>query len=891
MSNRLAFQTQLASIMEVLANAAVAEICKLVDDDYAVMSLQMSQCQRENKALKRKLHLLELRMARGYAERRIRESSLNRSSRVQVNASLPEKYRDYSRAPAGDMFPGRDELYGRQLNEDLWREREPSAPDVAIDRPVPKENETVAVDAGMTGPEAVLVKAETTEEGHKQQELFIREDGVAEAVSEGGETGYGAAQLEKADGHHSRTRRQALEVSGSEKVLKSEPQFENAERLSQEPLGQESEAGFGVSGECGPLGELFVQGCDNADPQHPACSYMMTGSTTESQSEHPPQKSEIIEVESAEEGDEPSVWDSSDLPGRHHTLQRYGNDGTVEHFNNVSLPTSSQSQLTGDFPAVASTSSVVQGMENWQHAKAISLYQPRTGWPRNERVPHEKLFSCKYCGKAFNRPKKVEIHQRIHTGEKPFRCMTCGKFFAEAGNLKKHQKVHTGERPYSCTHCGKTFAWIRNLKTHQQKYHPDVLIAEELLSLGALQKTEDEEPDVLFIKEEHTEQERRDSQTHGGMSVQDGFVESSTDICGSRVSSSPAQITIALGAEESEELDSSLMKEPPAEQEKKTNQSAGVQITIQNVVGAQTSASLHSRDPVLPHRGGPAAAAAQIGVKVWDLPSTESQLQGGGESISNPLSSQSTQRRKMPMSVDVLGANNTLYERPAEVEALFTRWTANNSSPSQPSCSYVVDEDQDQDCVLVQPGALSVRGIQEGMDGVSSNRLQDTRGPLGVEAEWTSAAISQQTQQLSHYSRTEGVRLEASNRANVSQSIPKVTMNSQMLTNFTQPGFTLAGIQFPKRMEKGKRKSYICKYCGKAFTGLSNVEAHQRVHTGEKPFKCETCGKLFAEAGNLKKHQRVHTGEKPFTCTRCGKRFAWICNLRTHQQSASCGGV
>ncbi|KAF3851846.1 hypothetical protein F7725_005201 [Dissostichus mawsoni] len=51
--SRLAFQTQLASIMEVLANAAVAEICKLVDDDYAVVSLQMSQCQRENKGLKR----------------------------------------------------------------------------------------------------------------------------------------------------------------------------------------------------------------------------------------------------------------------------------------------------------------------------------------------------------------------------------------------------------------------------------------------------------------------------------------------------------------------------------------------------------------------------------------------------------------------------------------------------------------------------------------------------------------------------------------------------------------------------------------------------------------------------------------------------------------------
>ncbi|XP_061100332.1 zinc finger protein 773-like isoform X4 [Conger conger] len=69
MSNCVAFHTQIASIMEVLANAAVAEICKVVDDGYAVLRLEMSQSQKENKALKRKLQMLELRIARGYTEK------------------------------------------------------------------------------------------------------------------------------------------------------------------------------------------------------------------------------------------------------------------------------------------------------------------------------------------------------------------------------------------------------------------------------------------------------------------------------------------------------------------------------------------------------------------------------------------------------------------------------------------------------------------------------------------------------------------------------------------------------------------------------------------------------------------------------------------------------
>ena len=64
MANSMVFHTQIASIMEVLANAAVAEICKLVDDDYAVFRLEITQSQKENRALRRKLQLFELKVAR-----------------------------------------------------------------------------------------------------------------------------------------------------------------------------------------------------------------------------------------------------------------------------------------------------------------------------------------------------------------------------------------------------------------------------------------------------------------------------------------------------------------------------------------------------------------------------------------------------------------------------------------------------------------------------------------------------------------------------------------------------------------------------------------------------------------------------------------------------------
>ncbi|XP_071260860.1 uncharacterized protein [Salvelinus alpinus] len=73
MANGMVFHTQIASIMEVLANAAVAEVCKLVDDDYAVFRLEITQSQKENRGLRRKLQLLELKVARECAERTMRE--------------------------------------------------------------------------------------------------------------------------------------------------------------------------------------------------------------------------------------------------------------------------------------------------------------------------------------------------------------------------------------------------------------------------------------------------------------------------------------------------------------------------------------------------------------------------------------------------------------------------------------------------------------------------------------------------------------------------------------------------------------------------------------------------------------------------------------------------
>uniref|UniRef100_A0A4W5L947 C2H2-type domain-containing protein n=1 Tax=Hucho hucho TaxID=62062 RepID=A0A4W5L947_9TELE len=101
-----------ASIMEVLANAAVAEICKLVDDDYAVFRLEITQSQKENRTLRRKLQLLELKVAR---ERVL----ASRPSSVKIL----DRYRGMARGQG--HLTGGHRSFVKPAGHNTWRDDQP----------------------------------------------------------------------------------------------------------------------------------------------------------------------------------------------------------------------------------------------------------------------------------------------------------------------------------------------------------------------------------------------------------------------------------------------------------------------------------------------------------------------------------------------------------------------------------------------------------------------------------------------------------------------------------------------------------------------------------------------------------------------------------------------
>ncbi|XP_061100720.1 endothelial zinc finger protein induced by tumor necrosis factor alpha-like isoform X2 [Conger conger] len=520
------FQSQLRSVMDTLAMAAVKEISSLMDDGFAILHLKISQSQKANEALKYKLQTMELQIARGCVE----ESEL----REQLSKCRCGGVENDHLQPA-------DSVFGNPLDIATETDDEPPiGQEAPPTQPAALKDECANTEEGRT--EWVLIKEERVEEDRDPQgEMNSREERAVEWRAGSREKRPVQETQNKAANHteelteQHRTRRGVWEAADRER--RSLASLHVKEENAEEVLGSTEsrrERGNGVkSGN-----PIWLRGLQESGPVKCArvrCPVWQVGkSETTNQraqrrypdeqgsepvtQERPGQRRTLLpRLTPDPETEDPSCSFSAErdmeIPLVHAEPQSGAVtvEGAADTLSALSSLQWDSELVQVDFVPVGEQAGPFaawnEGRLLTQHRLYSEVQDKGEGEPERvsnpcpsftQRVGRENTAESEYIGPSttgcapFKRLTDSKSHRRVKQSsdpsfeespdhlkdnkfqqgalaeERPFSCVQCGKSFAKLHYLKGHHRVHTGEKPFACERCEKRFSYHHQLTMHRR---------------------------------------------------------------------------------------------------------------------------------------------------------------------------------------------------------------------------------------------------------------------------------------------------------------------------------------------------------------------------------------------------------------------------------------
>lgn len=433
------FQAQIASIVEILANSAVAEICKLVEEGYEALRSQMEQervesqryqeeSHRQNEALRQKLRQMDAKV-RSY-ERRMRRRSQRQENSLQA-------------AP--------------------YRPPPPVPEDIIVPVTVGEEDQTFQHSASQVEDEVSIVKEEQMEKDDCNLDLKVEVNISAECeVPNALEATEDSSPVAENAPPSSQS---VLSSTDSTIDLTCRPR---AKRKSTKPVANSSHVAPASKTENSVKPEIQVidDAEDEDDAQIPAALQPDEAS---------PERLNNLAMDLAWMQERVTHLGAAyavaqlglgNSESGHPTFQAQASGDSLEGPPTMIFPSSAHEMAA--FAASFDMSAAI-GQTNQAPSQPAPPQAPPSSSANQRRSYRsgKEPAACNICGRVFPSAATLELHQRVHTGERPYTCPHCGKGFAQPNNLRVHLLIHTGERRYRCTLCGKSFISSSHLKRHR----------------------------------------------------------------------------------------------------------------------------------------------------------------------------------------------------------------------------------------------------------------------------------------------------------------------------------------------------------------------------------------------------------------------------------------